>query len=238
MMPDSHHYAMLISSLPYHESLFGARRTPLSRIRLRQRQHLLDEADLACLRVVADLLDWSHQGMERRDEEITARARAVLPTLENAFARDLVAWRLELRTVSAALRRRHRGQAAPSADDSWGYGRWLGHIGRHWSEPQFRLERVYPWLSEARTLLEAGDTLGMERLLLNANWEHLDRVAVGHEFDFEAVLIYSLRWDLVARWTGYRADEAAVRFEEMLEEGLQDLRLGDIINGSIPENKP
>jgi hypothetical protein len=227
---------MLISSLPYHESLFGAKRAPLSRLRLRQRQHLLDEVDLACLRVVAGLLEWSHHGMERRDEEIIAHAREVLPTLHNAFARDLIVWRLELRTASAALRRRHRGLPAPSEREAWGYSRWVGHIRRHWSEPQFRLERVYPWLPEARTLLEAGDSLGMERLLLTTNWEHLDRVAVGHEFDFEAVLIYSLRWDLVARWTGYSSDEAAVRFEELLEAGMKDVSLDDLISGSKSQN--
>jgi hypothetical protein len=231
-MRDSHRYAMLISSLPYHGSLFGAKRAPLSRIRLRQRQRLLDETDFACLRVVADLLEWSRHGMERRDEDIIARAKTELPKLDNAFARELIVWRLELRTVVAALRRRHRGQAAPSGNDRWGYGRWLAHIRRHWSEPQFRLERVYPWLPEARTLLEAGDTLALERLLLNAVWEHLDRLADGHDFDFEAVLIYSLRWDLVARWTAYRGDEAAVRFEEMLAAGLGDVGPENLISAS------
>jgi hypothetical protein len=231
-MKASHRYAMLISSLPYHGLLFGAKRAPLSRIRLRQRQHLLDETDLACLRVVANLLEWSRHGMERRDEDIIARAKTELPKLDNEFARNLIVWRLELRTVVAALRRRHRGQAAPSAHDGWGYGRWLAHIRRYWSEPQFRLERVYPWLAEAKTLLEAGDTLGLERLLLNAVWEDLDRLADGHYFDFEAVLIYSLRWDLIARWTAYRGDEAAVRFEEMVEEGLNDVGPEALINGS------
>jgi hypothetical protein len=232
-MHASHRYAMLISSLPYHGALFGARRAPLSRIRLRQRQRLLDEPDRACLRVVADLLEWSRHGMEHSDADIIALARAALPEMDNAFARDLVVWRLELRTVVAALRRRQRGEAAPSGRDGWGYGRWLGHIRRHWSEPQFRLERVYPWLAEARTLLEAGDALGLERLLLNAVWEHLDRVAEGHHFDFEAVLIYSMRWDLVARWTAYRGDEAAARFEEMVREGLRDVRPEALGNGSI-----
>jgi hypothetical protein len=222
-MSTSHRYAMLISSLPYHGSLFGAKRAPLSRIRLRQRQHLLDEADLVCLRVVANLLEWSRQGIERHDADIVARTRAELPKLDNEFARDFIVWRLEMRTVVAALRRRQRGQAAPSGSVSWGYGRWLAHIRRHWYEPQFRLERVYPWLADARALLEAGDSLGLERLLLNAVWDHLDRLADGHHFDFEAVLIYSLRWDLIARWTAYRGDEAAARFEEMVAEGLREV---------------
>jgi len=231
-MSASHRYAMLISSLPYHGSLFGAKRAPLSRIRLSQRQHLLDEHDLACLRVVSNLLEWSRQGMEQRDDDLVARAKAVLPSLDNVFARDLIVWRLELRTTVAALRRRHRGEAAPSVRVRWGYGRWLAHIRSHWSEPHFRLERVYPWLPEAKTLLEAGDTLDLERLLLNAVWEYLDLLADGHHFDFEAVLIYSLRWDLIARWTGYRGDEAAVRFEELVEEGLKDVVPHDLFNRS------
>jgi hypothetical protein len=231
-MSASHHYVMLISSLPYHGSLFGARRAPLSRIRLRQRQRLLDEKDSACLRVVANLLEWSRQGMGRSDEDIIALAKAELPKLENEFARDLVVWRLELRSVVAALRRRHRGQAAPPEHDGWGYGRWLVRIQRHWSEPQFRLERVYPWLAEARSLLEAGETLGLERLLLNVVWEHLDSLEDSHFFDFEAVLIYSMRWDLVARWTVYSGGEAAVRFEEMVQEGMKDLGHEDLTGGS------
>jgi hypothetical protein len=233
-MPGSHRYAMLISSLPYRASLFDAKRAPLSRIRLRQRQRLLDEADRACLRTLANLLEWSRQGIERSDEAIIADAKAELPKLDNEFARELAIWRLEFRTVVAALRRRHRGQAAPSRRDGWGYGRWLAHIRCHWNEPQFGLERLYPWLSEARTMLEAGDALGLERLLLNAVWEHLDRVANGHHFDFEAVLIYSMRWDLIARWTACHGDEAMARFDEMVREGLENVKPEDLFKASTP----
>ncbi len=153
-MSAANRYAMLISSLPYHGVLFGAWQTPLSRIRLQQRLSLLEPGDAACLQVIAGLLDWSYLGRERRDEEIIAHARAVIPTLVNAFVRDLVVWRLELRTVLAALRRRQRGQAAPPAHEHWGYGRWLSHLRKYWNEPHFRLERAFHWLPEARTLLE------------------------------------------------------------------------------------
>jgi hypothetical protein len=237
-MSASHRYAMLITSLPYHGALFGARQAPLSRIRLRQRQRLLEEQDRACLRTVANLLEWSRQGMECSDAAFVALAKAELPKLDNAFARELVIWRLELRTVVAALRRRHQGQAAPAGRDGWGYGRWLGHIRRHWNEPQFRLERVYPWLAQARTLLESGDALALERLLLNAVWEHLDRVSEGHYFDFEAVLIYSMRWDLVARWTAYRGEAAVTRFDEMVQDGLQDvLPQPEVLPGAFADGR-
>ncbi len=219
-MSTPNHYAMLIASLPYHGPLFGARRTPLSRIRLRQRLALLREDHAACLQCMTDLLDWSRQGIERTDEALVARAKVVVPALCNDMARELVVWRLEMRTVLAALRRRRSGQASPGQLRQWGYGRWLVQIREHWNDPHFRLERALPWLPEARTLLEQGDALGLERLLLATVWEHLDRLGVGHHFDFEAVLIYALRWDLIARWTSYDGEAALARFDTMVESGL------------------
>jgi len=211
---------MLVSSLPYHGVLFGARQTPLSRIRLAQRLKLLEPADAECLRQIGELLDWSYLGRERSDEDIIARAREVIPTLRNAFVRELVVWRLELRTLVAALRRRQRGQAAPPAHARWGYGRWLTQLRKYWNEPHFRLERVFPWLPEARNLLESGDTLGIERLLIGIGWEHLERLSDSHHFDFEAVLIYTQRWSLIARWTSYDGAAALARFDELVEAGL------------------
>jgi hypothetical protein len=222
-------YAMLISSLPYHGVLFGAHQTPLSRIRLQQRLKLLEAADAECLRRIGALLDWSYLGRERRDEEIIARAREVIPMLHSAFVRDLVVWRLELRTLVAALRRRLRGQTAAPADAHWGYGRWLAQLRKYWNEPHFRLERVFPWLPEARTLLESGDTLGMERLLTGIGWAHLERLSDGHHFDFEAVLIYTQRWSLIARWTSHDAEAALARFDELVEAGLRSLPLDAIV---------
>jgi hypothetical protein len=218
-------YAMLISSLPYHGVLFGARQTPISRIRLQQRLDLLEPADAECLRSIGTLLDWFYQGRERSDEDIVARAREVIPTLHNDFVRDLVIWRLELRTLVAALRRRLRGQGAPLTHAHWGYGRWLVQLRRYWSEPHFRLETVFPWLPEARTLLESGDTLGMERLLTRIGWEHLERLSDGHHFDFEAVLIYTQRWSLIARWTSHNGKEALERFDNLVEAGLRAVPL-------------
>jgi hypothetical protein len=221
-------YAMLIGSLPYHGVLFGARQTPLSRIRLQQRLKLLEPADAECLREIGELLDWSYLGRERSDEDIVARAREVIPTLRNAFVRELVVWRLELRTLVAALRRRQRGQPAP-AHAHWGYGRWLAQLRKYWNEPHFRLERVFPWLPEARTLLESGETLGMERLLIGIGWEHLERLSDGHHFDFEAVLIYTQRWSLIARWTSYDGKAARGRFDELVDAGLRAVSLDTLV---------
>ena len=138
------------------------------------------------------------------------------------FVRELLDWRLSFRTLVAALRRRQHGESAPAGNEAWGYGRWKRHIERHCGEPYFRLERVYDWLPEAVRQLEAGDSTGFERTLLGAVWNHLERQADGHYFDFEAVVIYVQRWDLIARWTQYEAAAAVRRFDALVTAGLRD----------------
>jgi hypothetical protein len=214
------HYAMLLGSLPYHGPLFGARQTPLSEIRLGQRLALLTPEDLEDVRLMRRLVGWG--GLQREDTEVAAEAGRYLPEFRSDFVRDLVDWRLTVRTVVAALRRRHSGQTAP-AGRRWGYGRWLAHVQRHWNEPGFRLERVYPWLPEALRQMEQGDAFGLERLLLGVVWDHLERVVDGHYFDFEAVVVYVQRWDLIARWTCYDGATAITRFDALVERGLVGL---------------
>jgi hypothetical protein len=97
------------------------------------------------------------------------------------------------------------------------------HISRHWGETHLRLERVYPWLPEAKRLLDDSDPLGLERLLLGVVWTHLERIGAEHYFDFEALVVYVARWDLVARWTRYDADAAMARFDALLDTGLEGI---------------
>lgn len=225
-MAHSTRYTLLMASLPYPERLFS-KQTPLSRLRLEERLALLDPSDRHCLEQIETLLHWGNMPIERRDTEIVHLARSLVPTLADPDLRALVEARLELRTLVAALRRRHRGDPPPgvvlrSHDEPWGYGRWSGLIARHWHEPTFRLERLYPWLPQANQLLADDDPLALERLLLGAVWEQLERAAVGHYFDFMAVVIYVLRWNLIDRWVRYTREGAVRRFESLVESGLGD----------------
>ena len=225
-MAQSDRYAMLLASLPYHGPLFGAKQTPLSRIRLNQRLALLDPIEAQCLQDARRLIEWAQQEPGMTDTQAIARAHRLIDGIASPFVRDLVTWRLELRTLVAALRRRHRGERAPRGRH-WGFGRWVGRIGQHWSEPSFGLERAFPWLPEAARLLERGPAVALERLLLGVVWDHLERVSDGHYLDFEAVVVYVLRWDMIARWTTYDGDAAVRRFDELVEQamaGLGDLR--------------
>lgn len=227
MLTDSHRYAMLLNALPYHGPLFGAKQTPLSRIRLDQHLRLLEPEDAECIATLGRVLDWTPPERDQDDAEAMLQARALLAGIDNSFVRDLAVWRLEQRTLIAALRRRHRGEAPPQ-DDRWGFGRWLGQIRRNWNEPLLRLEGVFPWLAEANECLATDDALGLERLLLGVVWRHLERIGDGHYFDFEAVVIYVMRWELIARWTSHDADETERRFDALVEIGLAGVDLVQI----------
>jgi len=219
-MAGSHQYATLISSLPHPGPLFGATQTPLSRLRLDERLSMLEEYHLRLLRRVEQSVLWSHQPIGRSDAEIIHHARRLLEDVDNPLLRELVQHRLEVRTVVAALRRRQRGEETPDKSVLWGFGRWVDHIRRHWTEPAFRLHGVYPWLPRAQQLLHEGDAVALERLLLEVAWRHLARVGANHFFDFEAVVIYLLRWSIIQRWVHYDAEIAARRFESLVDEGL------------------
>jgi hypothetical protein len=77
-----------------------------------------------------------------------------------------------------------------------------------------------PWRPEASRLPGRGATVDLERLLLGAVWSRLEHLSDGHYLDFEAVVIYVLRWDMIARWTTYDGEEAARRFDELVEQAM------------------
>lgn len=219
-MPHQDQYLTLMASLPAIGPLFGSTQTPLSRIKLDQRLTLLDEPDRQVLSRVEQSVFWSYQPLGRSDAHIIQSTRQWLEELHNPLLHELVCFRLEMRTAIAALRRRHRGEEAPPVDQRWGFGRWLNTIRQHWHEPAFRLEGVFPWLAHAEQLLHEGDALALERLLLSSVWQHLDRASHGHYFDFEAVVIYVLRWSIIQRWIHYDSQIAARRFQSLVEAGL------------------
>ena len=212
-------YTLLLTSLPALPPSFAAAYNPISRIQLDRRLQLLQEQDREQLARIEALTDWGQLGLHDDDAALATAARHGLQEIDSEPLRELVLWRLELRTAVAALRRRARGEAAPGPGP-WGVGRWCDHIVRHWGEADLGLGRVFPWLGEASRLLASGDSLALERLLLGAVWDHIGRAADGHHFDFEAVVVYVLRWDISARWAGHDSSIAHKRFDALVQNGL------------------
>ncbi len=219
-MTHSNSYYMLVTSLPHLEPLFSTKQTPISRLKLDQRLALLEPEDAATLARIESLLLWGRLSMDQTDDDVVRRAHTVIARLDSDVLRGIVTARLELRTVVAALRRRQHGEATPAPGIRWGFGRWVDFIHRRWHEPHFGLERVYPWLTECKRLLDAGEVADLERHLLGVVWDQLSRVHAEHHFDFEAVVLYVLRWNIVARWSHYNGEAAVRRFARLVDAGL------------------
>jgi hypothetical protein len=211
---------MLICSLPYHGPLFMAKRTPMSRIQLERRLEMLEPEDKALLARIERVLQWDQIETGLADSDLIARADALMAELREPGLREAVQSRMELRTAVGALRRRQMGQEPPDDPDSLGYGRWVKHIRMHWREPSFGLARTFKWLPQAEAYIAEGEALDLEKLLLQEVWSHLGRLSDRHAFDFTAVVIYVLRWNVIDRWTRYHAADAGARFDDLVAEAL------------------
>ena len=217
-------YTALMASLPPLGGLFEARTPAISRLKLERRLGLLEADDRHRLELAAAILSQSLRPAEpvsnSTDAHLLEQTQTFFRVVTNPLLRHLVSHRLDLRTVLAALRRRHRGELDPPLGQPWGFGPWVPTIERHWKEPTLRLEAVFPWISESVRLLEADDLINLERLQFSLIWKELDRVALGHHFDFEAVTVYLVRWSLVERWCNFDAQAATARFRHLVTAGL------------------
>jgi len=214
---------MLMASLPPHKnSLFDENITPLSRIQLNKRLKLLDEKDAADLARIEGLLHWSHMKSEI-DQQFVKTTLASIESIDNQFIKDIVLWRLDVRIILAALRIRQKGLKQPPDKKILGFDSWHFYISNYWNEADFGLGKQCPWLIEANDYLLANQSLKLEKLLYKVVWEHYHRQNFGHYFNFEAVIIYVLRWDIVFRWSSNNKELAVNRFNQLVTEGLEQL---------------
>ncbi|MCX5512970.1 hypothetical protein C3941_02205 [Kaistia algarum] len=219
MIPRSDPYVMLMASLPSIR-LLGEKALPINPARLAERMKMLEPADRDELFAIASILSWNRIDTGDDDAAYVTRAERILAAIRSPTLREASLERLEIRTLIAALRRRHAGEEAPASTSAWGIGRHVDLIRRSWALPDLGMARFFPWVAQAREKLESGDSAGLERLILDVTWQAAGRHEFGHEFDFEAVVFYLMRWQLADRWARYDADAAAVRFAELLDAAL------------------
>ncbi|MCK7613910.1 hypothetical protein [Roseibium sediminicola] len=220
-MSRPHQYIALVTSLPHLGKLFTRKEVPISEYRLKQRLSMLEPEHARLLRKIVEITAWSGVAKYREDRDVIRRATQVVADLKDfPDLQHLVGTRMETRTLIAALRRRRDGQESAGDIKTWGYGRWCSRIRENWNDPAFGLGHFMPWIGDAHRLMQAGDQIAMERLALTQVFRQLDHYNALHEFDFEAVAIYVLRWVIVERWSRYNADDAAERLKQLMAAAL------------------
>ncbi len=218
---DRDKYVMLMSSLPSPDGLFTAKHPPLSRIKLEQRLSVLSDKEKHILRTVEQALDWRLLNAEMSNEQLVTLGKQAIEQVHNHSLSLIIRNRLEIRTILAALRMRHQGHEAPRSKH-WGIGRWQAQIKSQWHDPSFGLGQSYPWIILAQKYLNDGDAIGLDKLVLEQAFTQLQRFSHQHLFDFEAVVIYVLKWNLLARSVKYNGYQAKQRFSQLVDHGMAD----------------
>lgn len=213
-------YYQLVASLPALLGFRQARLLPIGRRRLEERLSLLHPGDLEELMRAERLVSWHRQPVGRTTEQIVAMYDEVAALSRTPELKNLVDFRMNVRTVTLALRLRRQGKAAPSG--RWGTGPYTRIIESRWADAEFGLRAVFPWIPQAQTFLDQGDAMELEKLLMGESWKKLSEISDAYPFGFEQVFSYAYKWDIVHRWLSFDADRARERFEELILEVTSD----------------
>lgn len=214
-------YVDLLCSLPYLENPFVRKRPPITAVQFRKRLNMLDFESRETVKQLVGTFHWGRITLDDSDENLVRQATRIIDQLNEPDIKEWQMWRMDLRTVMAALRRRKQNQPAPDGKTLWGYGRYVNHIITNWNHPTFKLESRFPWLPEAKELLEKPDSYGLEKHLLSTAWNYYSRQQADEQYSLSDVCLYAMKWDLVDRWCCYNADVAKTHFEQLVQTGLK-----------------
>ena len=181
---------------------------------------MLEADDLEIVEFVKSVIAWKEHPMERTDAEVVTLFERITTLLASRGSpvRQMIEFRISVRTITAALRRRQLGHSAPKPGEPWGVGSWMRQIERHWDEPDFKLKAAFPWIPQVRQFLVDCEPLALQRLLLSVTWERMELLTRGSMFGFEVVLAYLFKWDILQRWLSYNRKEAQTRFDTLVTE--------------------
>ena len=189
-------YYTLIASLPFLPRFDKARRLPITLERLEARMSMLVQEDAEAARIAMNFLWWERQPVERRDEEVISFYKHIMTSVHRPALRNIIQFQMTLRTILAALRRRHRNLPIPSRGIAWGIAPWVGYIERNWNEDNFKLAPLFPWVPEVRKFLETEETLELQKCIMHLSWTYFNQLTEGHYFTFDVFLTYLFKWDL------------------------------------------
>jgi len=216
-------YITLVSSLPYLPPFEQAERSPITRLRLEQRLHNLDTDDARQLAKAEALVSWRMSlAKPKTDADMVLRSRAAMQDISQAALRDFIEFRIDQQVILAGLRQRNAGYDASALEPISGASRWVRHIAAHWSDPNFKLAAVYPWIGEARGYLDGNNAAALDSLMMRVIWQRLGPIAESNKFGFEAVFAFVFKWDILQAWLARDAAQAKSRFQDLIKEIKND----------------
>lgn len=213
----SNSYYMLVASLPaLPPRLETATRLPINRQRILARMRLLEPEDRAQYDEIALFRQTIARMSNCTDEDVARQYEQMFATLTNPLLIDYVAYRRDIRIILGALRGRTRRQPPPLALNDLSR-----QIERAWDKPDFGLGGRHPWIVDAQDMIASGNVLGVEELMNRLSWDWLTARATEYHFSFEAVMIYTLRWNLLEAKLEWNRAEGRRRFDSLVDQALE-----------------
>jgi len=210
-------YFTLVTSLPKLPVRFDAANyEPMSRLRLEQRLHMLEEKDAQRLEVLQNFFHWEHHPQTHTDREVVEQLQQFLSEVDNPLSRSVVLQIMNVRFINAALRLRHLGEPLPPSVDTW----WQRHLTNHREHADLGVSARYPWVQDLSQLIEQGDVKGVHHKMVDILWQYLRRKSLDYTFSFEAVVLYTAQWHLIHGWQKQHIEQGKQHFHLLLEEAL------------------
>ncbi len=214
LWPNSYH--MLISSLPSLPARFDVDRLPISAERLKNRLRLLAPEDALEIDRLTEILRWGRQFEESNEAAVVKRYIELMDGITYPLLREMLTIMGDVRMIMTTLRRRRRGLGPAIV----GIGQWCEHIRRNFNRPDLGLGHVFPWIPQVDAMLEAGDLLAITRHNIGSVWAYLRKRAEEFYFSFEAVVLYTSRWEIIRHWQDLKPERGRVIFETLIKEAL------------------
>jgi len=206
-------YFTLITSLPPMPLTLEQAGLPVNWFRLEKRLDMLSGQDREIVERLERFLRWERRPEQHTDREVIKAFEKIVTDIKYPLAHEIVTTLMDIRILVAALRRRQRDLPPPEPAGSWGR-----HIVRNWQRRNFGLGVRFPWLDELRGELAAGKVMASHRLVTSVIWDYLRKLADRHNFDFEAVMLYLVRWDVVNNWVRQDQEKGRKKFNQLTRE--------------------
>lgn len=206
-------YIQLLSSLPRMPSQLTDDYHPITDISLAKRLRMLSAGDCRRLDNIRDIVLWARIAKLSQQQDWVVKARAVLQAEADTELASLIYYRLDVRSLIAALNARHR---KITLSGHWTVSRLKSHIEAQWQATDFGLAKRFAWIDKADALVRSGHSMELEQLVAQLCWQNLQRNSARLKYSFESVVVYVLQWDLFNRRQGWDSELAQKKFDQLL----------------------
>lgn len=215
-------YVDLITSLPYNGNLFSSKEIPISRIRLDIFLNRLEEEDLRTLLKYEKIINSHATYRDIKDQIFFNKVGDFLEKISNNLIKELLTERTKLIILIGFLRKKVLDEKIEYNIKSETFSSFISYLKNHSELPDLGLSHKYPWIIQLIKLMKEGNSVAAERIILAFIWKYLFKISCIYEFNFEAIILYITRWNIIERWVNYNSEEAKKRMVTITDNILED----------------